>query len=122
MIHQNVLQQALDNTDFRRVIVTNEFSQVVIMSLLPGEEIGAETHKLDQVLYFVAGSGLAKFNGESIPFNAGDIANVPAGTTHNFINTSSEAVKLITVYSPPEHPDGTVHKTKAEADASEHHH
>lgn len=122
MISKNLLQQTLDNTDFRRVVLTNKHSQLVMMSLLPGEEIGEETHDLDQILYFVAGSGTAVFDGEEYEFNAGDVANVPAGLKHNFINTGTEPLKLFTVYSPPEHPDGTVHKTKAEADAAEHHH
>ncbi|HMQ02049.1 MAG TPA: cupin domain-containing protein [Candidatus Doudnabacteria bacterium] len=121
MISKNILQQTLDNTDFRRVVFTNEHSQLVLMNLLPGEEIGEETHDLDQMLYFVSGSGKAVFDGEEYEFAAGDVANVPAGLKHNFINSGSEPIKLFTVYSPPEHPDGTVHQTKAEADAAEHH-
>lgn len=105
---------------FRRVLWTGQNSQLVLMSLKAGEEIGEEVHHLDQLLFFVAGSGKAVLDDKEMEFSAGQSVVVPAGTKHNFINTAgSEAVKLYTVYAPAEHPDGTVHQTKAEADAAE---
>lgn len=122
MQHIDIQKAALDNTDFRREIFTNEYSQVVLMSLLPGEEIGEEVHHLDQILIFVAGEGTAILNDEAQKVLAGSLVCVPAGTKHNFINNGEEALKLYTIYAPPEHLAGTVHKTKAEADAAEHSH
>jgi len=121
-------QQTLKNDYFRRVIFTGKYSQLVLMCLQPGEEIGNEVHAaVDQ--FFRIESGQAKFvlNGmEEHLAHDNDAVVVPAGTYHNVINTSkTEPLKLYTVYSPPNHPDGTVHKTKAEADAAEaeeHHH
>jgi len=107
---------ALENDDFRRVLFTNKHSQVVLMSVLPGEDIGQEVHELvDQVLFFVKGGGQAIVDGEKHGISAGDMFAVPAGTEHDFINTGTEAMKLFTVYSPPEHPEGVVHATKADA-------
>ncbi|HMR55014.1 MAG TPA: cupin domain-containing protein [Candidatus Doudnabacteria bacterium] len=120
MITKNLNKLTLDNTDFRRVLITNSHSQLVLMCINPGEEIGEEEHDLDQILYFVAGSGKAVFEGREEEFAAGDVANVPATTKHNFINTGEVPLKLFTIYSPPEHENATVHKTKAEADAAEH--
>lgn len=121
MIHKNLIQQALDNQNFRKVVVTNEFSQLVLMSLLPGEEIGEEVHTLDQIIYVVQGSGKAVLDGVSAEVTNQDTINVPKGAKHNIINSDSAVMKLITVYSPPEHPDGTIHATKADAEAAEHH-
>lgn len=107
----------LENTDYRRVLYTAKNSQLVLMCLKPGEEIGAEVHHLDQFLRFEAGSGKAVLDGVETDFAAGWSATVPAGTKHNFINTSAtEDLKLYTVYSPPEHRDGVVRKTKMDAD------
>ena len=116
--------QTLDNESFRHVLFTGKHCQLVVMCLQPGEEIGNEVHEhVDQ--FFRVEEGEARFvlNGsEQHLVPAGDAAIVPAGTHHNVINTSSkEALKLYTLYTPPEHPDGTIHKTKAEADAAEHH-
>lgn len=123
MLYQNIKQLAKENNDFRRVVFTNKHSQLVLMSLKPGEEIGLEVHdQLDQILYFIEGSGKAVLAGQEMEFTAGDVANVPAGIEHNFINTGTGPLKLFTIYSPPEHEDGTVHQTKAEADAAEHDH
>ena len=116
MQYKNIQQLALENNDFRRVLFTNKHSQVVLMSILPGEDIGREVHKLvDQVLVFVKGAGEAVVGGETHDIGAGDMFAVPAGTEHDFINTGDEVLKLFTVYSPPEHPDGVVHATKADA-------
>lgn len=115
----NIKQQALDNTYFRQVLATGEHTQIVIMHIPAGGEIGEETHsENDQVLYLVAGKGTVYLNGEASDYEEGDIVLVPAGTKHNFVASEQHPLKLITTYSPPHHPDGTVHKTKAEADAA----
>ncbi len=116
MQYKNVEQSALENNNLRKVLFTNKHSQVVLMSLPPGEDIGREVHEVgDQVLVFVKGAGQAVVGGETHDIGAGDMFAVPAGTEHDFINTGDEALKLFTVYSPPEHPDGVVHATKADA-------
>lgn len=114
---------AQQNTNFRKVVWTGDHSQLVLMSLKPGEEIGLETHTgVDQLLFFIKGSGEAVIGQDKLTFGHGDVVVVPAGTEHNFTNTGQDEVKLYTVYSPAEHPDDTVHATKAEADAAEHAH
>lgn len=117
--NENIAELALDNTDFRREIYTDKKLQLVLMSIEPGDEIGSETHEVDQVLAFVAGEGKAVLNGAESAVAADSLVIVPAGTEHNFINTGDEPLKLYTVYAPPEEEPGTVHKTKAEADAAE---
>jgi len=89
------------------------------MSIPPAGEIGMEAHKVDQILVFVEGSGETILDGETSPIEAGSLVFVPAGTNHNFVNTGMTDLKLFTVYSPLQHKPGTVHKTKAEADADE---
>ena len=118
-INEDIAQQARDNTDFRREILTNKHSQVVLMSIEPGDDIGEETHEGDQILYFVDGSGDAVLNGKTSRIAAGSLVSVPAGVLHNFVNTGSKPLKLYTIYAPPEEEPGTVHKDKAEADAAE---
>jgi mannose-6-phosphate isomerase-like protein (cupin superfamily) len=115
------------NKYFRQVIFTGKHAQLVLMSLQPGEEIGNEVHNtVDQFFRIEQGEAKFVFGGkEKHIVKPGGAVIVPAGTYHNVINTSSkEPLKLYTVYSPPNHPDGTVHKTKAEAEAAEaaHHH
>jgi mannose-6-phosphate isomerase-like protein (cupin superfamily) len=118
----DVVVAAQENTDFRRVLTTGSFSQIVVMSIETGSEIGEEVHDdVDQTLVFVSGEGDAVLEGEREPVTPGHLVFVPAGTRHNFVNTGSEPLKLWTIYAPPEHPDGTVHATKDEADAAEHH-
>ena len=113
---------ARTNDDFRRVVTTAEHSQVVLMTVQPGSEIGEEVHPdVDQVLVFVEGEGEAVIEKKSSPIGPGRLSFVPAGTLHNFRNTGDVPLRLYTVYAPPEHPDGTVHRTKEEADAAEHH-
>ena len=112
----------LGNTDFRREIRTEKHNQLVLMSIEPGDEIGEETHHVDQILVFLQGSGEAVLNGERSPVKANSLVIVPAGTRHNFLNTGTEPLKLYTVYAPAEEEPGTLHRTKAEADAAEHHH
>ena len=109
------------NDDFRRVLHTAEHVQVVTMTVPPGGEIGEEVHEgIDQVLVFVSGTGEADLDGSTSPVGPGTLVVVPAGTRHNFRTTGSEPLRLYTVYGPPEHAPGTVHRTKAEADAAEH--
>ncbi|HTY61143.1 MAG TPA: cupin domain-containing protein [Acidobacteriota bacterium] len=111
-----------ENKNFRKVLYTGKYAQLVLMCLLPGEEIGNEVHgTVDQ--FFRIEQGAARFvfnNSREEHVAAGDAVIVPAGTFHNVINASStEPLKLYTLYSPPNHPDGTVHKTKDEAEAAE---
>ena len=122
---EDVLRLARENDNFRRVLFTTERSQLVLMALKPGEEIGEEVHEgIDQVLAFSDGEGEAVIEGKRNPVRAGTVVVVPAGTRHNFVNTGGAPLKLVTVYTPPEHPDGTLHRTKEEADEyeREHHH
>lgn len=119
--HTNIEEATLDNNNFRKVLFTAPHSQLVLMSLLPSEEIGMEVHpEIDQFFRFEAGEGKAVLNGEESSLKDGDVVIVPAGTNHNIINTSpTNPLKLYTVYSPANHPDGTIHKTRAEAVAGE---
>lgn len=122
---ENVMQLARENDNFRQVLFTTEHSQLVLMSLKPGEEIGEEIHDgIDQVLAFVAGEGEAILDNVRQPVSTGSVVVVPAGTRHNFVTKGDAPLRLYTVYTPPEHPDGTIHKTKQEADEyeKEHHH
>jgi mannose-6-phosphate isomerase-like protein (cupin superfamily) len=112
----------IENTNFRKVLFTAQHSQLVLMCLLPGEEIGDEVHaNVDQ--FFRIEQGEAKFifnETDERTVRDGDAVIVPAGTYHNVVNISKTAtLKLYTIYSPPNHPDGTIQKTKAEADAAE---
>ncbi len=111
------------NTDFRRVLYTGKYSQLVLMNLKPKEEIGEETHDdVDQFFRFEAGEGKVIIDGVGHVVKDGDAVIVPAGTKHNVINTSGKVdLKLYTIYSPPEHEDKIVRRTKAEALASEEH-
>lgn len=114
---KGINQKAQENTFFRQVLENGKHTQIVVMSIPPGGEIGEEVHSdNDQILYFVAGDGEAILEGETTAIDAGDIILVNAGTKHNFKNTGSEDLKIITTYSPPHHPEGTIHKTKEEAD------
>lgn len=113
---QDINSKVKENKNFRQVLDTGEYTQVVIMNINPGEDIGTEVHAdTDQVLYLVAGEGKVVLNKEEMPFKAGDLVLVHAGTEHNFITVGSEPMKIITTYSPPHHPVGTIHETKAEA-------
>jgi mannose-6-phosphate isomerase-like protein (cupin superfamily) len=114
---KNYVELARRNDAFRQTVETGEHAQVVVMAIQPGEDIGEETHDGDQILLFVEGEGRAVLAGEEEPVRAGDLVFVPARTLHNFVNAGPEQLRLVTVYAPPEHPDGTVHRTKAEAEA-----
>lgn len=114
----NLEQETLANANFRRVLYTAKFSQLVLMSLKPGEEIGEEIHELDQFIRVEKGTGKAVLNGVEHPLGDGDAVVVPAGTKHNIVNASgTDEMKIYTVYSPPEHRDGVIHATKAEGEA-----
>ncbi|MGI5827422.1 MAG: cupin domain-containing protein [Patescibacteria group bacterium] len=120
----NIEKQTLENENFRKVLFTGPNSQLVVMTLQPKEEIGMETHDdIDQFIRIEKGQGKAILNSEETEVKDDFAIVIPAGTEHNIINTSeTEKMKLYTVYSPAEHPEGTIHKTKAEADAAEHEH
>ena len=120
MEHFTIAAVAEQNADFRRVLWTGEHTQLVIMTIPVGGEIGVEKHdENDQILTFVSGAGEATVSGKKQAVVAGDLGVVPAGTTHNFVNTGPNPLVLYTVYGPPDHADGAVHATKEEADALE---
>ena len=118
-VNKDITALARENTYFRQEILTNEHSQVVLMSVEPGDDVGEETHDVDQVLVFVEGEGQSVLDGERGRVAAGSLVSVPAGTLHNFVNTGPVPLKLYTVYAPPEEEPGTLHRTKAEAVAAE---
>ncbi len=118
----NIEKITIDNTNFRKVLYTGKHSQLVVMSLAPGEDIGEEVHTLDQFLRVEAGVGKAVLDGVEHVIADGSAIVVPAGARHNIINGSqTEPMKLYTIYSPPEHQDGILRATKAEATAQEEH-
>ena len=120
MEHYEIATVAEQSADFRRVLFTGAHTQMVIMTIPPDGEIGLETHdENDQVLSFVSGVGEALVAGEKREVKQGDVVVVPAGTEHNFTNTGPNPLVLYTVYGPPDHAPGTVHRTKEEADAAE---
>ncbi|MDD2657065.1 MAG: cupin domain-containing protein [Candidatus Pacebacteria bacterium] len=116
----NIEQASIENDYFRKVLYTDEHVQLVVMSLKPSEDIGEEVHQLDQFIRVEAGEGSAVLDGVAHPIQDGSAIVIPQGTRHNIINTSSEnPMKLYTLYAPPNHKDGKVHETKAEAEADE---
>lgn len=110
----NIEKATTENTDYRRVLYTARHSQLVLMRLAAGEEIGEEVHRLDQFIRLEAGEGKAVLDGVEHAIGADDAIVIPEGTRHNIINTGPGDLKLYTVYSPPEHKDGTVEATKAD--------
>jgi len=119
-LNADIAARARENDAFRREVVTGEHSQVVLMTIPPGGEIGEEVHPdNDQTLVFVSGEGEAMLAGETSRVGVGGLAFVPAGTRHNFRNTGAEPLRLYTIYAPPHHAPGTVHQTKADAEAAE---
>jgi len=122
--HTDIEKKTEENEYFREVLFTGPHTQLVVMALKPGEDIGLETHgDTDQFIRVEEGEGKALLDGKEYKLEDGSAIVIPAGTEHNVINTSSkEALKLYTLYAPPEHPDGTIHKTKAEAEAYEREH
>lgn len=116
----DIKKAAKENDFFRKVLFTGKSSQLVIMSLEPGEDIGEEVHSVDQIIYAVDGEGMVELDGNKNEFEKGDVVFVPAGVRHNVVNAEDEhAMKLFTVYAPPQHADGTIHPTKADAEAAE---
>lgn len=118
---QDIEVRTLSNTDYRRVLYTARHSQLVVMSLLPGEAIGDEVHQVDQFFRFEAGTGTVVIDGAAEPVRHGVAVIVPAGSRHNVINSGTTPLKLYTLYTPPHHRDGVVHHTRAEAEADTEH-
>jgi mannose-6-phosphate isomerase-like protein (cupin superfamily) len=116
---EDIVKRAKANSYFREVLATGPHSQVVVMSIPPRGDIGEEVHDaVDQTLVFVGGEGQAILDGEKSAVAVDRLVHVPAGTRHNFVNTGKVDLRLYTIYAPPEHMPGTIHKTKAEADAA----
>jgi mannose-6-phosphate isomerase-like protein (cupin superfamily) len=112
----NIEKETLDNDNFRKVLFTGPHSQLVVMSLRPDEEIGEEVHSVDQFIRIEKGKGVAVLDGARTEIGDDWCVVIPAGTRHNIINSSGDKdMKLYTIYSPAEHKDGTIHKTKTEA-------
>lgn len=117
--HTNIEKDTLDNNNFRKVLYTGEHMQLVLMTLKPKEEIGIETHPtIDQFFRFEAGKGKCIINGNEYQVKDGDSIIIPSGSEHNIINTGKEPLKMYTIYTPPNHKDGIVFKTKEEAEES----
>lgn len=120
MEHFEIAVVAEKSTDFRRVLFTGQHTQLVIMTIPPGGEIGEEVHEEnDQILSFVSGIGKAVVSGKERSVKPGDVVVVPAGLTHNFLNDGPNPLVLYTVYGPPDHAPGAVHHSKEEADKLE---
>ncbi len=117
----NIEKDTLENSNFRRVLYTAKHSQLVLMSLAIGEEIGEEVHQLDQFFRFEKGQGKVIIDGVEHEVTDGSAVVVPHGARHNVINTGDTELKLYTIYSPPNHQDGTIHHTKTEAEINEEH-
>jgi mannose-6-phosphate isomerase-like protein (cupin superfamily) len=118
----NIEKDTVNNSNFRKVVYTGKNTQLVLMSLKAGEEIGEEVHKdTDQFFRVDSGSGKVIINGKETKIKDGSAVVVPQGAKHNVINDGDEDLKLYSLYSPPHHKDGTIHKTKEEAEASDEH-
>ncbi len=117
----NIEKVSLDNDNFRKVLYTDTNSQLVVMSLLPSEDIGEEVHDVDQFLRVEKGNGKAVLNGIEHEISDGSVIIVPVGVKHNIINSSNGSMKLYSLYMPPHHKDGVVHKTKEEAESDTEH-
>ncbi|OHA84082.1 MAG: hypothetical protein A2937_02710 [Candidatus Yonathbacteria bacterium RIFCSPLOWO2_01_FULL_47_33b] len=117
---KNIIKETEENTNFRKVVFTGDRSQLVVMNIPVGGEIGQEKHgHVEQTLFFLSGTGKAILNGVEADISAGDVVVVTPSTEHNFINTGSEPLKVYTVYAPANHIDGRIHVTKANADADD---
>jgi mannose-6-phosphate isomerase-like protein (cupin superfamily) len=113
---QNIEKLTEQNDDFRRVLYTAKNLQLVVVSLPPGEHIGLETHEVDQFFRIEQGKGEVLIEGKRRPIGPGSAVVVPAGSQHDFFNTGKSALKLYTIYAPPNHRDGVAHRTKADAE------
>lgn len=119
----NIEKETLNNEHYRKVLHTGKKLQLVIMSLKPGEDIPLETHHdIDQFIRIEQGEARITISGEKHTLHDDDVIIIPAGSEHYVENIGEEELKLYSIYAGPEHPDGTIHKTKAEADVAEHHH
>lgn len=117
--HTNIISATQTNESFRRVLFTGTNSQLVVMSIPPGGEVGKETHTYtEQTLFFLSGTGEGELNGKQFPIIPGDVVVVVPGTEHNFWNTGTKPLKIYTVYAPPNHLPGLIEATKAQADAN----
>ena len=123
----DIEQETLGNDTFRTVVFTGEHTQLTVMSIEPGDDIGGEVHDgHDQFIRIESGSARVELGGsQGNPAKVQDVGDdwaviIPSGTWHNVVNTGTEPLKVYSLYSPPEHPDGTVHRTKADAEAAEH--
>ncbi len=117
----NIEKVSLDNDNFRKVLYTDKNSQLVIMSLLPNEDIGEEVHDVGQFLRIEKGNGKAVLNGIEHEISDGSVVVVPVGVKHNIINSSNGSMKLYSLYMPPHHKDGVVHITKQDAESDTEH-
>lgn len=118
----NIESLSLENENFRKILYTAKNCQLVVMSLKPGEDIGAETHQLDQFIRCETGEGKAILDGAEHNIRDGFVVLVPAGTKHNIVNTSPDrSMKIYTLYAPPNHRDGVTHRTKTEAESDAEH-
>ena len=121
MYLEDIKKATKENTNFRKALHTGSYSQIVAMSIPAGSDIGEETHdNVDQIIFIIGGNGQAIIGGEVRNIDEHDVVFVPAGKMHNFKNSGDKELKLFTVYSPPEHPDGTIHRTKEDAIKDEH--
>ena len=115
----NIENATLENDNYRKVLYTGKSSQLVLMTIQPGDEIGSETHDLDQFIRIEAGQAVVTLDGVNHALEDDWAVVIPAGTEHNVVNNGDEPLRLYSIYSPPEHKDGTVHATKAD-DKEEH--
>lgn len=118
---QDIVRLAVANDDFRRVLYTAKHCQLVLMSIPPGSEIGAEVHTLEQFFRVEAGTGEAVLDGVQTAIRAGFAVLVPTGTDHNIVNTGRDPLKPYTLYAPPNHRDGVVHHSRGDAEADDEH-
>jgi mannose-6-phosphate isomerase-like protein (cupin superfamily) len=117
---KNIIKKTEENTNFRKVLFTGTKSQLVIMDIPAGTEIGKEMHaNVEQTIFFLSGTGKAILDGDETDIGPGDIVVITPGTEHNFINTGTRSLKICTVYAPPNHIDGRIHVTKSDADADD---
>jgi mannose-6-phosphate isomerase-like protein (cupin superfamily) len=116
----SILERTRENPNFRRVEFTGEHSQLVVMNIPPGDEVGEEVHEhTEQTLFFLSGTAKVLLDGKQSRVQAGDVVVVTPGTRHNFINDGREPLRIYTVYAPPNHIDGRIHRTHKDADADE---